>query len=43
MPDFVSHEAVKKKPDTKTMTEMDDEYHTKFRTPEAKDTTPKDN
>lgn len=37
MPEFVNHQAIKQAPYTQqtTLSEMDDEYHTKFRTPKA--------
>ena len=37
MPEFVNHQAIKQAPYTQqtTVSEMDDEYHTKFRTPKA--------
>ena len=36
MPEFVSHQAIKQSTNTsKVVSEMDDEYHTKFRTPKA--------
>ena len=35
MPEFVKHKTVKKKENKKEMSEMDDEYHTKFRASKA--------
>tara|TARA_A100001391_G_scaffold6115_1_gene3887 strand:- start:1943 stop:3517 length:1575 start_codon:yes stop_codon:yes gene_type:complete len=38
MPDFVNHQAIKKKVNDKQVSEMDEQYHTdKFRTPEAQE------
>ena len=36
MPEFVRHESIKKEVVKEKVTEMDDEYHSKFRTAKAK-------
>ena len=43
MPDFVNHQAISKKKTTNGLTEMDDEYHDKFRTPKTETSQTKDN
>jgi hypothetical protein len=36
MPEFVNHQKIKPKNQQAELSEMDDEYHSKFRTPETK-------
>ena len=36
MPDFVSHQAIQNRTDKKDVSEMDEDYHAKFKTPETK-------
>ena len=44
MPEFVNHQKIKPKTNTQQeLSEMDDEYHNKFRTPETKTNIQKDN
>ena len=43
MPEFVNHQKIKPKQQTNELSEMDDEYHNKFRTPETKTDTPQNN
>ena len=42
MPEFVKHKTVKKKENDKEMSEMDDEYHTKFRAAKTQGSVQKD-
>jgi len=41
MSEFVNHQKIKPKNNTQQLSEMDDEYHNKFRTPETKTDLPK--
>ncbi len=44
MPDFVNHQKIKSKNNNQEeLSEMDDEYHAKFRAPETKKDTQQDN
>ncbi len=42
MPEFVNHQAIKTKIKEKTLTEMDDKYHDKFRNPKTESDLPQD-
>jgi hypothetical protein len=43
MPEFVNHQKIKPKNQQAELSEMDDEYHSKFRAPETKTDTPQNN
>ena len=43
MPEFVNHQKIKPRNQQAELSEMDDEYHSKFRAPETKTDTPQNN